>query len=62
MFNLIFVDDEFIIRNGISKVVPWEDCGFNLVGLFEDGQLAYDYIKENHIDVVMEYTLELITR
>ncbi|MGL1892446.1 MAG: response regulator [Spirochaetaceae bacterium] len=53
MFNLIFVDDEFIIRNGIKKCVPWKENGFDLVGLFENGQLAYDYIKNNPVDVVI---------
>jgi len=53
MFNLIFVDDESIIRNGISQCVPWGKNGFNLVGLFEDGQQAFNFIKENQVDVVI---------
>lgn len=53
MFNLIFVDDEFIIRNGISKCVPWGKNGFKLAGLFEDGQEAYNFVKENQVDVVI---------
>lgn len=53
MFRLIFVDDEAIIRNGISKVVPWGQNGFELVGLFEHGQQALDYIRDNPVDVVV---------
>lgn len=53
MFSLIFVDDESIIRNGISKCIPWGKNGFTLAGLFEDGQKAYNYIKVHHVDVVI---------
>lgn len=53
MFNLIFVDDEHIIRTGISRCINWESNGFKLVGVFENGQQAYDYIKENPVDVVI---------
>ncbi len=53
MFNLIFVDDESIIRDGISSCVPWNINGFNLTGLFENGTQALDYIKNNPVDVVI---------
>jgi len=53
MFRLIFVDDEAIIRDGISKCVPWGDNGFELAGMFENGQQALDFIKDNHVDVVI---------
>lgn len=53
MFNLIFVDDESIIREGISKCVPWDECGFHLSGLFDNGLLAYEFIKKNQVDVVI---------
>lgn len=53
MFKIIFVDDESIIRNGISNCIPWGDNGFDMVGVFEDGQQAYNYIKNNPVDVVL---------
>lgn len=53
MFRLIFVDDEAIIRDGISQCVPWGENGFELAGMFEQGLPALDYIKENHVDVVI---------
>lgn len=53
MFNLIFVDDESIIRNGIGSCVPWGSNGFNLLGMFEDGEKAYEFICNNSVDVVI---------
>ena len=53
MYKIIFVDDEAIIRNGISRCVPWEELGFELDGVFEHGQQALSYIEEHHVDVVL---------
>lgn len=53
MYKLIIVDDEPEIRKGISQYFPWEDLGFTVVSLFEDGKHAYEYICQHPIDVVL---------
>ncbi|WP_319560553.1 response regulator [Marispirochaeta sp.] len=53
MYRLILVDDEAIIRDGISTCLPWDTNGFMLAGMFENGQQALEYLKNNHVDVVI---------
>ena len=53
MYNMILVDDEAIIREGISSCLPWGENGFNLTGVFEQGQEALAFIEENPVDVVL---------
>ena len=53
MYKMIFVDDEAIVRDGISSCVPWDEVGFQLSGVFEHGLEALEYIKENPVDVVL---------
>jgi two-component system response regulator YesN len=53
MYRLILVDDEAIIRDGISSCIPWEQNGFMLSGMFEHGIQALDYLKNNPVDVVI---------
>ena len=53
MYQLILVDDEAIIREGISRVVPWGKNGFQLAGLFEHGQQALSYLEENPVDLII---------
>ncbi|MBN2626302.1 MAG: response regulator [Spirochaetales bacterium] len=53
MYNMILVDDEAIIREGISSCLPWGENGFNLIGVFEQGQEALDFIEANQVDVVL---------
>lgn len=53
MYKLLIVDDEYEIRNGISQYFPWEEIGFSVVNHLEDGQLAYNYIRNNQVDVVL---------
>ncbi len=53
MYKLIFVDDEDIVREGITSRIPWGRNGFDLAGVFDNGQAALDYIRNNDIDVVL---------
>ncbi|MCG8454518.1 MAG: response regulator [Spirochaetales bacterium] len=53
MYNLIFVDDEDIVREGIRSRISWEHNGFHLCGVFEDGQTALDYLKHHPVDLVL---------
>ncbi|MBI9108984.1 MAG: response regulator [Spirochaetales bacterium] len=53
MYRLILVDDEAIIREGISRCVPWGQNGFELVGLFEHGGQALDYLDDHPVDIVI---------
>ncbi len=53
MYKLIFVDDEAIVRDGISSCIPWGQNSFKLAGLFEHGLQALDYMEKNHVDVVI---------
>jgi len=53
MYKLIFVDDEAIVRDGISSCIPWGQNGFELAGLFEHGLQTLDFMKDHPVDVVI---------
>ena len=53
MYKVILVDDEALIREAISKNVPWEEAGFELVGTAENGQEALKLIEECQPDLVL---------
>ncbi len=53
MYKLIFVDDEDIVREGISSRIPWGTNGFDLVGTFDNGISALEFIDNHEIDVVL---------
>ena len=36
--KVLIVDDEFIIRQGISHMIMWEQEGFSIVGGASNGQ------------------------
>ena len=40
MYRLIIVDDEFEIRNGLSRYFPWESVGFEAAAVFENARGA----------------------
>lgn len=56
--KILIVDDELIMRQGITHMMDWEKEGFQIIGQASNGQEAIDFIKNSppHIiitDVVM---------
>lgn len=53
MYQLVIVDDEEKILEGISGLFPWNNIGFDVVARFQDARSALTYIKNHPVDVVM---------
>lgn len=53
MLKIMIVDDEAIIRTGLSKNIPWESHGFLISALAEDGEQALERIGKERPDVVI---------
>jgi two-component system, response regulator YesN len=52
-YGLIIVDDEEMMRDGLSSYVKWEDIGFRLDGVFEDGTDAMEWLGEHDTHVIL---------
>ncbi|WP_416147491.1 response regulator transcription factor [Salipaludibacillus sp. HK11] len=53
MMNLLIVDDEPVICEGLQKTIAWEDIGVAVVGIASNGREAIEIIKEHPIDIVL---------
>lgn len=53
MIKVILVDDEEIIRTGISKIIDWKKAGCELTAVFENGKQAFDYLCSYPADIVI---------
>ena len=53
LYKLIIVEDEDDIRNGLSRIVNWNEMGFIVVNTFYSTQIALDYLENNPVDVVL---------
>ncbi len=55
MYNIIVVDDERIVREGLCTFFADGKLGFNVTGSFGDGEKAFEYLKEyaDDVDVVL---------
>ena len=53
MFEAIVVDDERIIRTGISSFINNNDTGFEVIHTFKDGAEAIEYLKSNDAALVI---------
>lgn len=53
MYKILLVDDEALVRDSISRIIPWEKLGYELLGTCGDGKEAMDFVKEHPVDVVL---------
>lgn len=53
MYKILLVDDEQIIRDGISRNIQWEELGLELIGTCGHGVEALEKVKEVHPDIVL---------
>ncbi len=53
MYKLIIVEDEMFIRNGLTKMLNWQDLGFDLLTSFSCGNEAITFINRNDVDVIL---------
>lgn len=53
LYNLILVDDEDDIRDGLKDMIDWESIGFRVAAAFSDGDKALEYVLSNPVDTVL---------
>ncbi|MCM3728054.1 response regulator [Neobacillus cucumis] len=51
--KVVIVDDDRIIRKGLSSLIPWEEHGFELVGSAADGEKGFEIVKEKLPQIVI---------
>lgn len=53
MHNLLVVDDEWMIREGLEKTVPWSDWNIRLVGTAKNGKEAIDKLQKEPVEILL---------
>lgn len=53
MFKIVIAEDEFIVRKGLVETVDWEKIGCDVVYAAENGLKAYQYIKDNDVNLLI---------
>ena len=53
MLKVMLVDDEPFITQGLKVLIDWEKEGFEIVKIANDGEEAYEYLKENDLDLII---------
>lgn len=53
MYKVFLVEDEVVIREGLRKNFPWEQCGFTYAGDASDGELALSMLRRQPPDLLI---------
>lgn len=53
MYKVMLVDDEPSVCKGLSKIIDWYGCGFQVADTAFNGLDAYEKHMENHFDLII---------
>ena len=53
MLKVMLVDDEPFILQGLQILIDWNAEGYEIAALMSNGKDAYDYLKENSVDLII---------
>ena len=53
MYKVLIVDDEYLIREGLSESISWEKLGYKVSGTARNGQEALDIMSEEPADIII---------
>jgi len=53
MYKVLFAEDEAVMRMAFSKMMDWDDTGFQLAAAVANGAEALAYIEENDVDILV---------
>lgn len=53
MYQVLLVDDEYMILAGLQKLINWESLNMEIAGTARNGKKALDFITENPVDIIL---------
>lgn len=53
MFSLVFIDDEAFVLDLYAKITDYKHFGFDMTKFFSNSNEAYEYIKNNRVDLII---------
>ncbi|TXC90682.1 response regulator transcription factor [Metabacillus litoralis] len=53
MYNVLIIDDEPMIREGLRTLIPWEDLGYQVIDTAKDGQEGLEKYRKNEIHLIL---------
>ena len=53
MYQVLLVDDEYMILNGLKKIIDWKSLGFQIVAKAENAKEGLSVLEQQRIDLVV---------
>lgn len=62
MIRVLIVDDDKLARKGLISIVPWEECGMEIVGEAANGEKALEFLQGHEVDLaVVDIAMPIMT-
>ena len=52
-YTVAIADDEEMMLNGLTRLIPWEEMGYRVATAVESGRGLIEFLEDNAVDVVL---------
>ena len=52
-YNVVIIDDEYLIIEGLKMLIDWEELGCEIIGSAADGDQGLELIRQVKPDIVI---------
>ena len=52
-YTVAIADDEEMMLNGLTRLIPWEEMGYRVATAVESGRGLIEFLENNAVDVVL---------
>lgn len=53
MYKMVIIDDEYLVRLGLSKTIDWSRYGVEIVGTAGDGKTGFELVEKEQPDLII---------
>jgi two-component system response regulator YesN len=53
LHSVLLVDDEWLVLEGLERIIPWPQLELEVVGKQTDGESAMEFMRRNQVDILL---------
>ena len=57
MYKVLLVDDEYMVTEGLKRLIPFDKWGMEVVATASHADEALEYVQENLVDVIIQMSI-----
>lgn len=57
MYKVLLVDDEYMVTEGLKRLIPFDKWDMEVVATASHADEALEYVQENPVDIIIQMSI-----